>query len=346
MALNVAAADMWQPVLKAVGNQPDIVRQLVLLRRRPRHELHLTVRTLIDALAAAEPKALRMVRASARGQRSQDAGAFDAAWREADGHVPPWLTIDPSIEASAIAWWNTPTWALSRDYLKAHPALLDPGTDIVLEEFRFEGDEKGLVDRHLGLLAAARAEGVDAAFAPLLTEIEASEWIRSEDPKEHLAEHPQLLRPEIAALLDDRTSKGDGTAAKFGAILTLAQRNERDLAFKALDDPNAVVEHLQPAWRSMDSARLAALATIVYQGQTAEEAARRKAAVALAIAMVLQHDEEGLDQFLAETLDGATGEERNHLATLVGDAIAHHPAAAAELARLVPLLREVAPPKD
>jgi tetratricopeptide (TPR) repeat protein len=336
-ALNAAAPDLWDEVLRALGDRQDLSRRLSLIRQRPRSEIDVTVREIAAALASPQAGELRTIRAIARQQRSVDPDSFDSAWRRQTGEVPPWLRLPSGHEDLVIAWWNTPNWELSRKYLEAHPALLGSETEIVLEELRLEAQNPATVDLHGKLLAQARVQGVEAAYAPLLAEVTAREWMSSEDPQAHLTQHPELLRPEVAAWLRERAAEGEEAASAFGAVLLLAQRGETALAFQAAADAGSVLPHLRSAWRSRDAARLSALATIVRL--TADDpAAKRTATAAAAISRVLEKNENGLPALLEKALDGAAEADRQEMAEVIADAIAHHPADAADLARLIPML--------
>src|SRR5204863_9546154 len=110
---------------------------------------------------------------------------FGALWHEAAGMLPDWLRIDPSLEHLLVAWWNAPTWRQSRDYLAAHRALLDPGTDILIDEFRQSGMDESLVSKHLRLLADARTVGIESAFAATLAKITLDQWRDQDLSSEH-----------------------------------------------------------------------------------------------------------------------------------------------------------------
>jgi hypothetical protein len=99
-------------------------------------------------------------------------------------------------------------------------------------------------------------------------------------------------------------------------------------------DFDSIHDHLRAAWRSTDVSRLAALATIVW-GCTENIDLRRVSSLALAIARTLEHTNESLESFLVSALDGSSTSDRQQLAAIVGDAIQHHPASAAELACLI-----------
>jgi hypothetical protein len=341
-ALNGAAPDFWDEILEGFADLPDLQRTLNILRRRPPIETPATVGALLDAfdiLPAAEHRFLRGV---ARQQRALAPKEFDAAWRDQTGVIPPWLKLDLAHEWLVIAWWNTQNWKLSRDYLKLYPVLLDADTDTVLEEFAFEGGDNNLnlVARHRRLLDDSRELGADAAYAPLLAELEIQQWMQSEDPERYLAEHTELLRPEITMALREQATKGDAGRAVFVSILDLARRGESELAFQATRESELIHDHLRAAWRSADITRLASLATIV-QGCTEDARTKRVSTLALAIARTLEHIDERPGSLIASALEGSSESDRKELVAIVGDAIQHHPASASELARLIEAISDI-----
>jgi tetratricopeptide (TPR) repeat protein len=226
-ALNVAAPDFWDEVLAGLADRPDLHRSLNLLRWRSVDEMPVTVGALVNALEALATTKHRGLRQIARRQRSRAPREFDAAWQKATGTIPCWLQLNPAHEGLVVAWWNASSWGLSLDYLKSHPSLLDSDTDIVLEEAGLEGFDEENLDFRRQLLNDARTLGADAAYATLLAAIEVMEWMRSEDPEQHLAEHGELLRPDITTVLREEAGTGDAASAVFAAILDLAQRGER-----------------------------------------------------------------------------------------------------------------------
>jgi hypothetical protein len=330
-ALNFGAPEKWDEVLQSFHGRSDLHTVLSLLRWRPPEEMSLTVQDMVTALEM-EPSEQRAIRTIARQQRSRWPQEFDAAWRDIAGDIPAWFALDTRLEMQVMAWWNTPTWILSRDYLKSHPTLLESGTDIVLEEFELEGDAE-LVELHRHLLSAARDGDADAAYEAMLVSIEINDWTGSDNPEEYLAEHGELLRPEVMTALQEEGAVGDVESAQFAAVLELAQRGEAQAAFRAMKEPASVFRELQPAWRSKDIARLASLATIARA--TGDAAVRRKAMAVLATVRVLEQRSEESEALMSEALQGSTDVDRLELAAIAGDAIANYPAAAAELARLV-----------
>ena len=295
-ALNLAAPDFWDEVLEGFADRPDLQDTLNILRLRPLSDMAMTVGALVDALDTAPDTKHRFLRQLARTQRAQAPEAFDAAWRDKTGVIPPWLKLDLAREWLVSAWWNTHNWKLSRDYLKSHPALLDADTDNVLKEFALAGFKDERVNRHRALLDNTRELGVDAAYGPLLADVEIEQWMQSEDPVRYLAEHAELLRPEITTMLRDQATKGDAGRALFVSILDLAHRGESELAFQATREPGSMHAQLRAAWRSADITRLASLATIV-QGCAEDAWTKRLSTLVLAIARTLEHTEERPDFF-------------------------------------------------
>ena len=333
-ALNTSAPDFWDEVLASVADLPNLHRTLNLLRWRSADEMPVTVGNLVDALDTLATTEHRGLREIARQQRSRAPREFDAAWQATTGTIPRWLQLNPADQWMVIAWLNTPNWRLSRDYLKSHPALLDVGTDILLDEFGLDGSKEELLNLHRQLLNDARMLGADAAYARLIAELEVKEWIDSEDTEQHLAEHVELLRPEITAVLREGAGTGNALYGVLAAVLELAQRGESRLAFQVMEVEGSILDYLQAAWRSKDITRLASLAMIV-QGCTTDASVRRTATVALAIARVLEHAGEEPETLTAAALDGSTESDRQKLLAIVGDAIEHHPTSASELARLI-----------
>jgi hypothetical protein len=127
-----------------------------------------------------------------------------------------------------VAWWNAPTWRQSRDYLAAHPALLDAGTDVLIDEWHKSGMDKYLASRHLQLLTDARAFGIERAFAPLLAEIALDQWREHDYSSEYLTEHlDELLAAPVQAYLDARPADDNVAFPVLSAMLTLARRGEQ-----------------------------------------------------------------------------------------------------------------------
>jgi tetratricopeptide (TPR) repeat protein len=336
--LNTGAADLWDDTLEALRDHPRQQRRLALMRRRPAGEVDLTVQMLLDMLDHADPGEQRLVHDVARSHRALDPANFDRAWHEQRGDGPPdWLLVPVAVEWAVIGWLNVPTWPLSHEYLQAHPVLLVPQADIVLEEFADPPDRREMIDQHLQLLAAARRDGVDAAYAPMMLEIEVGEWLRSDAPQEHLARHPELQRPEVQEKLQAYSAEGEARATVFAAILELTRRGEQDLAFQALQKPDTMGGRLRAAWRGTDAPRLEALATIVSLASD-DEAVALQSELAVLVAQVLQQREPEVMLALRERLQAQYEAQRAALAEVVNDAIEHHRSAESALSTLLTLL--------
>ena len=335
--LNSSGSDIWETTLPSLSDRPDLLRALKIRRIRPRDEVRLTVATFIEALAEAQPSELAEMRAIARSQRSLSPELFDEAWRDATGESPAWLQLDLKLIQVVISWVRSGSLTLSRDYLEAHPVLLNPAADLILEELRLASPDKSVVDPFLEILSKAREMGAKAAYAPLLVEASVKDWVNSDDLGEYFKEHPELLSPDVTAFVSDRAEKGDEVCVVLAAILELAKRGEQEIAFKAADNPSASLELLRPAWRSQDVTRLAALAGIV-RGCSQDSAVIRKSTVALAIARVLEKRDAAAEAFMAEAGKEATDEDREQLIGMIGDAIPHHPSSAGVLAKLIQML--------
>ena len=332
--LNFAAPDFWDDVIEGFTDRPDLQRALNIGRWRSPSDIAATVNALLDAFNTSPATEHRVLRQAARAQRARATEEFDAAWREKVGEIPRWLKLDLGHEWLVIAWWNTQDWKLSRDYLKSHPALLT-----VLDEFALAGANDDVVNGHRALLNDSREIGVDAAFAPLLEDLEIRQWMQSEDLERYLAEHPELLRPEIATTLRKR-AKGDVASAVFASILDLAHRGESELAFQAAEESGSMHDQLRAAWRAADISRLASLATIV-QACTEDGWTRRVSTLALAIARTLEHSDEPPESLIAPALEGSSESDRKELVAIVGDAIQHRPALASEFVRLISAINDV-----
>ena len=76
-----------------------------------------------------------------------------------------------AIAAQIVAWINTPTWAASRAYLEAHPALLEPASDAVFTTLLAAAQDNDLaakiIEQHRDLVQACRSEGIAAVYARL-----------------------------------------------------------------------------------------------------------------------------------------------------------------------------------
>ncbi|MGN6872016.1 MAG: caspase family protein [Solirubrobacteraceae bacterium] len=342
LAVNSAGNAVWEVVSAELADRPELIQILTIARIRPLAELEATVVEIQRELehVIGGPAQARQIRQLARQQRSRDPDRFDAAWKAAGEDIPSWLPISVSLSHAAISWWNTSSWRQSHDYLLANPALLDPATDILLEELRGEfGDDR--VDAHLRLRSDAAAHGVDDAYAPELAELLLDEWLATGLDDGFLTQrYNDLVGSDVAEVLAARVAAGDEIAVVAQAILVLARRGEEIMAYRVATDPAFGVTLLQPAWRSVDVERLGALATLCRAGSEADSPEGPLAAVATAIAEALTGHR---DAALADARDAvATVSDEGLRASLleaVTDALAHHPDQSGILVELLQELR-------
>jgi tetratricopeptide (TPR) repeat protein len=337
-ALNAAGQDLWESFLAQVHDEAQFVQALSVLRQRPPEDMDRSVEDVRRALAdaTADPARLRMIRQLTRGRRHRDA-AFEPAWQAAGHPVPDWMTVSPDLELSALAWWNPATWQQSLEYLAGHPDLLDPATDIILEELRSLEQEPGQVDQHLRLRADAAVHGPERAYARIISELLLDDWFESGLGPDFLTRHDTaLLGPDVAEDVARRVAEGDTDAELAQAVLLLAGRGEERVAYRVYDEPSFGTTLLEPAWRSVDFDRLAAIARLCRQGVSLGSSYARLANVALAIAEAARGRRDEALALVREALEAAPGEaERAPLSAAAADALAHHPEHEEVLAELL-----------
>jgi len=98
---------------------------------------------------------------------------------EGGGGSPPLPANAQEIAASLSAWLNTPTWAESRAYLEAHPALLDAAhaeyvdglLEQILQAYADNPEATAYLTGMRDLLTAARREGLEQAYARVLGKV-------------------------------------------------------------------------------------------------------------------------------------------------------------------------------
>ena len=333
LALNIVGAnDLWEEALRAVEQDPKAQRELSLMRLRSRTEIREAVHDLLGRLPSATNEEISLIHRVARLQRSRAPSEFDEEWSKQSGKLPAWLNLKPAHEFLVIAWMNIPNSQSSRDYLFAHPELLNPETNIAFEEMVLAGAQLDLIGVCRDILYTAAEKGIEAAYTRILANDDLQAWIHSDNCEQYLEEHPDLMRPEVAEFLGEKVNAGDVVAEAIGAMLELARRGERKLACQGLREPDSLVVYFQPALESGDVKRLAALATVV-RGAADLDSVRRQAAAMLAIAHIL--DGQPGDELMQGALKECPAEEREAFAVMVGEAIANYPRSGAALARLL-----------
>ena len=172
-----------------------------------------------------------------------DRPTFDREWGDhSGGPVPAWLTVDPGLLSTAREWVRTETYAAERDHLDAHPELLEPSADVAVEEALLAVSEAA-AGRYTALRQAARQEGTETAYRPLLLAILAQEFATS-DPGQQRAmlatRRDDLLSDAVAAHLHDLAAQDDDlsvAALQARALLDLARQDDAEMVFEAVARP-------------------------------------------------------------------------------------------------------------
>ncbi|MFD4676127.1 hypothetical protein ACFWNN_40825 [Lentzea sp. NPDC058450] len=345
--LDAAGQDAWDEVLTELDGRPLVAARLRLNRTRPPEEVRDTVQDIKTALeeAGEDRDTIRVAHEAGRARRATDPERFERLWTDLIGELPPWLLIDPILDHLLIAWWNQFDLTRSEAYLAAHPELLDPAVDVLLDEFRGSDDSNSeYVDVLMAFRADAAERGVEVAYAPARARALLDRWFAAENPEGFLAEHhDELLSQDVHAVLDSASGDGDLAAIEALCVLVLATRAEQAVAFQIKQDPAHAVALLQPAWRSSDAERLQALAVLCLVSnedkETLPEHDEGLAYVATAIAQVLLGD---VDEAVSITTDLAAGltEPATREAALgaLADALARHTDRGPDFLRLLQLL--------
>jgi hypothetical protein len=168
----------------------------------------------------------------ARRHRSPDPAAFDQDWARRTGRpVPAWLTVDSALLSSARAWMAADTYAAERDYLAAHPELLEAAADTAVAEalLAVPEDEAG---RYTALRQAAQHDGADAVYRPLLLTILAHEFAAGPAGQSALLADraDDLVTSTVTDTLNELAGQEDQQAAaaqRATALLSLAQSRRR-----------------------------------------------------------------------------------------------------------------------
>jgi hypothetical protein len=245
----------------------------------------------------------------ARRHREPDPASFDAAWLAGAGPpLPGWLTVDPDLLQAARAWITTDTYEAERDYLTAHPELLASDADAAVTEALLDLDSEE-AQRFEELRAAARTEGVEAAYRPLLLRVLAHEFIAADtgEQRQLLSQRRDDLLDDIVASELDRLAAADDqqvavAAVAAGALVELARIDQHEPALAALESEAGFTPLLRDLARTPDSTPLAPTATLaLVHASNATNAATARLYLAIAAATTddLVVAGEQLDQAIA-----------------------------------------------
>lgn len=332
--LNRAAPKLWDDVLGSLDVEESTRHWLRLYRARPAEQLAETIADIVDTIEADIPMARITARVMARVERSDDPERFDDLWQLATGQLPAWLRLSPDQFDLVTRWIDTPTWEESRRMLAATPELLEPATDVVLDELGFEEmwDDAGgqVIEIHRDLLAAARAGEADGAFDALIADALADAWDRAPDPLDHIADIELGIDPELLA---DRIEDD----VQRLAALFLVSNGEAALVRQIAHEQVPWHALLQAAWRALEIERLQALAYLCIASERSGLTDRTVALVALAIADALMGDIDAAVAQLDEDVIAVAGDAARDA---VVEVLARHPDYAEQLAPVLAALEE------
>jgi tetratricopeptide (TPR) repeat protein len=187
---------------EAMRQMPDASRVVLLIHRSSHAEAGTPAAAswLVTALTLAGEDRTLAADVHHEARRHDDAApqAWRHAWSEAsDQPLPAWLLVDRELFQHATEWLATPTYQDEHQFLTEHPQLADDAADHAVEEALLDLPEPEAARYHQ-LRHAARHQGIDAAYRPLLLGVLAAEF-RHASP----VEQRQLLDTRRADLLDD-----------------------------------------------------------------------------------------------------------------------------------------------
>jgi hypothetical protein len=192
---------------------------------------------------------------------------------------------------------GTDTLQAERDYLAAHPELLDADSDTAVAEALLtmsEDDEHG----HAAVRQAARQDGIEAAYRPLLLDILAREFAYAdpEEQRELLGGHREELRSDTVADVLDELSGEEGDAAivaqRAAALIALDRTADVEAVFAALAEPGQFGPLLHALAIGARAGSLIPAATVAYiTATTGVQAANAGFYLAVGEAVKGDHDQ-------------------------------------------------------
>lgn len=249
---------------------------------------------------------LAMVHEQARRHWAADPAAFEADWQRQTGQpLPTWVTVDAGLLASAQAWLATDTYTGERDYLASHPELLGSAADEAVGEALLRVAEE-VAERYSALRQAARDEGAEAAYRPLLMSIVANQFTRSDLAGQRAmlaASSEDLLSATVRDILASRadSDEDDVPTHRALALLDLASLGEHEAVLDVVADPQRFRSLLDGLARRPGTAALAPAAQFALTlPSTAEHTA--DLVFYLAVAAEIAGDTERAQQLLSGAL--------------------------------------------
>jgi hypothetical protein len=209
-----------------------------------------------------------------RRHRASDPPTFDDAWRRYSGRlVPNWLTIDTRLIALAEAWLGTETLDQERDFLLSHPDLLDPAADSAVREALLPlGEVAGRW--YAELRQQARAEGIEAAYWPILLKMLAQQFSDADPHTQRIlltTRREDLLSAAVRHTIESLAEEGAMRAHRAIALLALATLGEHEPVLDALADTARFIPLLHELAGRPDVAALAPAAVAALTAATTAE---------------------------------------------------------------------------
>jgi hypothetical protein len=197
------------------------------------------------------------------------------------------LTIDADLVNAARGWLATPSYAQERDYLAAHPELLDAAADPAVE-VALRDVAKEDAERYRMLREAARADGVDAAYRPGLLMCLALEFANADLAGQGrlLAEHAEDIASDIVGATLQELAEQDETSQlqHAAALRTLVLLGEHRPVLDALAEPARFYDLLTRLATRPDLSPLGPTVTVAFSAASTPTGA---ATAAFFFAMVL-----------------------------------------------------------
>lgn len=208
-------------------------------------------------LTAAVRDEVRRHASSATGQ------GFARAWRQlVGGELPGWALLDPDLLAQVRAWVDTPSFTAERDYLAAHPQLLDADAVAAVQEALMTVDPEHQ-DRYRALRTEASSKGTAATYQGLVLGELVAVFARAAPATQRqlLIDYPDLATPEARrALAAVASSSSDPAVQVAQALLDLAAQpdheNLLEAAFAALTGNRDLSARIRDTARAVDTTSL------------------------------------------------------------------------------------------
>jgi tetratricopeptide (TPR) repeat protein len=272
------------------------------------------------------PRLAARIHDQARRHWAADNAAFLSAWEQSAGEpAPAWLTVPAGLLATARAWVATRTYDQERDFLARHPELLDPAADEAVAE-ALVPESAEAASRHETLRQAARINGVEAAYRPLLRTLLARQFTEADlDGQRSLlaSRRDELLSATVRDAVDSLAQAGDQTAVRASVLLDLAAQGEDASAMDALADTTLFPALLHELACRPDSS---ALHAVVRVALTVPGTAEQVATVLFyfAVAASIAGNAEEAIEVLAKARQLGSGQEAAWI-TWLADIGRHHP---------------------